>query len=57
MRKREKEPSEVLSGFLNYIDQCRHDYQAAHDAVGSINQNKRKESGDGERTGKDVIRD
>lgn len=34
MRKREKEPSEVLSDFLNYIDQCRHDYQAAHDAVG-----------------------
>ena len=34
MRKREKEPSEVLSDFLNYIDQCRHDYQATHDAVG-----------------------
>ena len=32
--KNEKEPSEVLSDFLNYIDQCRHDYQAAHDAVG-----------------------
>ena len=31
--KNEKEPSEVLSDFLNYIDQCRHDYQAAHDAV------------------------
>lgn len=34
MRKREKEPSEVLADFLNYIDQCRRDYQAAHDAVG-----------------------
>lgn len=34
MRKRENEPSEVLSDFLNYIDQCRHDYQAARDAVG-----------------------
>lgn len=32
--KNEKEPSEVLSDFLNYIDQCRHDYQAAHAAVG-----------------------
>lgn len=34
MSKKEKEPSEVLADFLNYIDQCRHDYQAAHDAVG-----------------------
>lgn len=34
MRKRDKEPSEVLADFLSYIDQCRHDYQAAHDAVG-----------------------
>ena len=34
MRKRDKEPSEVLADFLNYIDQCRRDYQAAHDAVG-----------------------
>lgn len=32
--KNEKEPSEVLTDFLNYIDKCRHDYQAAHDAVG-----------------------
>lgn len=32
--KNEKEPSEVLSDFLNYIDKCRHDYQTAHDAVG-----------------------
>ena len=32
--KNEKEPSEVLSDFLNHIDQCRHDYQAAHAAVG-----------------------
>lgn len=34
MSKKEKEPSEVLADFLNYIDKCRHDYQAAHDAVG-----------------------
>ena len=34
MSKKEKEPSEVLADFLNYIDQCRRDYQAAHDAVG-----------------------
>ena len=34
MRKREKEPSEVLADFLNYIDQIRHDYQEARDAVG-----------------------
>lgn len=33
MRKRQKKPSEVLADFLNYIDQCRNDYQAAHDAV------------------------
>ena len=32
--KNEKEPSEILSDFLNYIDKCRHDYQTAHDAVG-----------------------
>ena len=32
--KNEKEPPEVLSDFLIYIDKCRHDYQAAHDAVG-----------------------
>lgn len=35
MDKKEKEPSEILADFLNYIDQCRHDYQAAHDAVGT----------------------
>lgn len=29
MRKREREPSEVLADFLNYIDQCRRDYQAS----------------------------
>ena len=34
MRKREKEPSEVLADFLNYIDWIRHDYQEARDAVG-----------------------
>ncbi len=34
MRKRDKEPSEVLADILNYIDKCRRDYQAAHDAVG-----------------------
>lgn len=30
----EKEVSEVIADFLNYIDQCRNDYKAAHDAVG-----------------------
>lgn len=33
MNKKVKEPSEVLSDFLNYIDRCRYDYQQAHDAV------------------------
>ena len=33
MRKREKEPSEVLSDFQNYIDQIRCDYKTAPDAV------------------------
>ena len=33
MNKKVKEPSEVLSEFLNYIDRCRYDYKAAHDAV------------------------
>lgn len=33
MNKKAKEPSEVLSDFLNYIDRCRYDYQQAHDAV------------------------
>ncbi len=31
---KEREVSEVLEEFLNYIDQCRDEYQAAHDAVG-----------------------
>ena len=34
MGRQMKEPSEVLSEFLSYIDRIRHDYQAAHDAVG-----------------------
>ena len=33
MSKKEKEPSEVLSGFLEYINGCREQYQAAHEAV------------------------
>lgn len=33
MNKNLKEPSEVLSEFLNYIDRIRYDYKAAHDAV------------------------
>ena len=33
MSKQEKEPSEVLSEFLNYIDKIRYDYKASHDAV------------------------
>lgn len=33
MSKREKDPSEVISDFLNYIDQIRCDYKTAHDAV------------------------
>lgn len=31
----EKKVSEVLQDFLNYIDCCRNQYQAAHDAVGT----------------------
>lgn len=30
----EKEVSEVLQDFLNYIEHCRNEYKAAHDAVG-----------------------
>lgn len=33
MSKQEKEPSEVLSGFLKYIEHCRIQYKAARDAV------------------------
>lgn len=33
MSKQEKDPSEIISDFLNYIDQVRCDYKAAHDAV------------------------
>lgn len=33
MSKKEKEPSEVLSGFLEYINSCREQYQAALEAV------------------------
>ena len=32
-RRVEREPSEVLSEFLVYIDRIRYDYKAAHDAV------------------------
>ena len=32
-RRVEKEPSEVLSEFLAYIDRIRYDYKAARDAV------------------------
>lgn len=32
-RRVEKEPSEVLSEFLAYIDRIRYDYKAAYDAV------------------------
>lgn len=33
MNRQEREPSEVLSEFLNYIDYCRNRHQAASDAV------------------------
>lgn len=33
MSKQEKNPSEVLSEFLSYIDRIRYDYKAAHDVV------------------------
>lgn len=33
MNEKMKEPSEVLSDFLNYIDRCRYDYQRGHEAV------------------------
>ena len=33
MSKQEKDPSEVLSEFLSYIDRIRYDYKSAHDAV------------------------
>ena len=33
MDRQVKEPSEVLSEFLSYIDRIRYNYKAAHDAV------------------------
>ena len=33
MKEKEKEPSEVLSDFLNYIDRIRYEYKAAEDAM------------------------
>ena len=33
MDRQVKEPSDVLSEFLSYIDRIRYDYKAAHDAV------------------------
>ena len=33
MDRQVKEPSEVLSEFLSYIDRIRYDYKTAHDAV------------------------
>lgn len=33
MDRKEKEPSEVLSDFLNYIDRIRYEYKAAEDAM------------------------
>lgn len=33
MGKTERDPSEILTDFLNYIDCCRASYQAAQDAV------------------------
>ena len=33
MDRQVKEPSDVLSEFLNYIDRIRYDYKATHDAV------------------------
>ena len=33
MSKKEKDPSEVLTAFLEYINDCREQYQAAHEAV------------------------
>ncbi len=33
MGKTERDPSEILTDFLNYIDCCRAGYQAAQDAV------------------------
>ena len=33
MKEKEKEPPEVLSDFLNYIDRIRYEYKAAQEAV------------------------
>lgn len=33
MKEKEKEPSEVLSDFINYIDRIRYEYKAAQEAV------------------------
>ena len=33
MSKKEKDPSEALTEFLEYINDCREQYQAAHESV------------------------
>ena len=33
MSKKEKDPSEALTEFLEYINGCREKYQAAHESV------------------------
>lgn len=33
MTKKDKEPSEVLADFLNYIDRIRYEYKTAQEAV------------------------
>ena len=33
MSKKEKDPSEALTEFLEYINGCREQYQAAHESV------------------------
>ena len=34
-KKKQEAPSEVLTGFLNYIDQCKCFYESAFDSVGT----------------------
>lgn len=34
MKQHEQQPSEAIEEFLNYVDQCRMDYQMAREAVG-----------------------
>ena len=41
MKNTQRQPSELLQEFLNYIDQVKSEYEMAHEAVGK--EDKREE--------------